>query len=160
MQLVLVVLSCPVCCLASIMVFHSQIQTAAGSFPRVCAGDSTAHWLYKEGGMAGGCKTDNCAAKEASWAKFKVSQQVRRSNGFLDSQVLLLQSRRKWSSAVAHGGWYGGHMSAHGEGKVVSGCRSTTPSAAPQAHRLVMSLLPAALTATLLILMPPMPRCV
>lgn len=39
-------------------------------------GDSTAHWLYKEGGMGGGCKTDNCAAKEASWAKFKVSQQI------------------------------------------------------------------------------------
>ncbi len=44
-----------------------------------CAGDSTAHWLYKEGSSSGK-GGDNCAAKEASWAKFKVSQQVRQNS--------------------------------------------------------------------------------
>ena len=39
--------------------------------------------------MTGGCKTDNCAAKEASWAKFKVSQQVRRNSGSQGANVLV-----------------------------------------------------------------------
>lgn len=43
------------------------------------AGDSTAHWLYKEGSSSvpDSCKSGNSfAAKEANWAKFKVSQHV------------------------------------------------------------------------------------
>lgn len=48
---------------------------APARFSLTPAGDSTAHWLYKEG--PGAAKPGvSSVAKEASWAKFKVSQHV------------------------------------------------------------------------------------